>query len=66
MDYLLATGLVASKSAARRAIDEGGVYLNNQRIADEAYVPAGADWLHGEFLVLRKGKRTIAGVQKGA
>ncbi len=66
VDYLLATGLVASKSAARRAIVEGGVYLNNQRIADEAYVPAGADWLHGEFLVLRKGKRTIAGVQKGA
>ena len=64
VDYLVATGLMASKSAARRSIDEGGAYLNNERISDEAYVPQAADWLHGEFLLLRKGKRSIAGVHK--
>jgi len=66
VDYLVATGLMASKSAARRSIDEGGAYLNNERITDEAYVPGAADWLHGEFLLLRKGKRSIAGVRQGS
>jgi tyrosyl-tRNA synthetase len=66
VDYLVATGLMASKSAARRSIDEGGAYLNNERITNEAYVPGAADWLHGEFLLLRKGKRSIAGVRQGS
>jgi tyrosyl-tRNA synthetase len=57
---------MASKSAARRSIDEGGAYLNNERITNEAYVPGAADWLHGEFLLLRKGKRSIAGVRQGS
>ena len=51
-------GLVESKSAARRAVKEGGAYLNNVKITDEAYVPAAADLLHGRFLVLRRGKRS--------
>jgi tyrosyl-tRNA synthetase len=57
------TGLVASANEARRTIAEGGAYLNNERITDPAAeVPPDA-LLHGRFLVLRRGKRTIAGVE---
>ena len=64
VDLLVASGLAASKSAARRAIDEGGAYLNNERVTDEAFVPGESDWLHGQFLLLRKGKRSIAGIAR--
>ncbi|WP_229072349.1 tyrosine--tRNA ligase [Actinoplanes sp. DH11] len=57
------SGLVASANEARRTIGEGGAYLNNERITDgEAVVPESA-LLHGRFLVLRRGKRTFAGVE---
>ncbi|WP_422768660.1 tyrosine--tRNA ligase [Plantactinospora sp. WMMC1484] len=57
------TGLVSSLNEARRAITEGGAYVNNERVTDvEATVPAEA-LLHGRFLVLRRGKRTFAGVE---
>jgi tyrosyl-tRNA synthetase len=57
------TGLVSSLNEARRAITEGGAYLNNERVTDvEASVPRDA-LLHGRFLVLRRGKRTFAGVE---
>jgi tyrosyl-tRNA synthetase len=65
-DLLAESGLVESKSAARRAIKEGGGYLNNERINDEAYVPETADLLHGRFLVLRRGKRSIGGIEVGS
>jgi tyrosyl-tRNA synthetase len=59
---LVDTGLVASVSAGRRAIAEGGVYLNNIKIEDEA---AQIDsWLSGRFAVLRRGKKTLAGIFK--
>jgi tyrosyl-tRNA synthetase len=61
-DLLAAAGLVASKSEARRTIAQGGVYLNNVKVADEAAVPAGSDLLYGRFLVLRRGKRSVGGV----
>ena len=62
-DLLAATGIVPSKSAARRAIEEGGAYLNNAKVTAADAVPAPADLLHGRFLVLRRGKRTIGGVE---
>ena len=63
-DELLArTGLVASKSAARRTIDEGGAYANNARIEDAAGQAALGDLHHGEWLVLRRGKKAFAGVR---
>jgi tyrosyl-tRNA synthetase len=64
-DLLAVTGLVRSKGEARRTIGEGGAYLNNQRISDPDYVPRGADLLHGSWLVLRRGKKSLAGVQVG-
>ncbi|WP_433500924.1 tyrosine--tRNA ligase [Sphaerimonospora sp. CA-214678] len=65
VDLLTESGLVESKSAARRAVKEGGAYLNNVKITDEEYVPTSDDLLHGRYLVLRRGKRTIGGVEVG-
>ena len=62
-DLLVATGLDGSRSAARRTISEGGAYVNNTRIADPDALPAPEDLLHGRWLVLRKGKRNVAGVE---
>ena len=56
------TGLVSSVSAGRRAIAEGGVYLNNQKVEDETAVLD--SWLAGRFAVLRRGKKTLAGIFK--
>ncbi len=56
------TTIVPSKSAARRAIAEGGAYLNNRKVTEPDARPAPADLLHGHFLVLRRGKRTVGGV----
>jgi tyrosyl-tRNA synthetase len=58
------TGLVASLSEARRTVKEGGAYLNNVRVADAEAVPGEQDWLPGGWLVLRRGRRTVAGVQR--
>jgi tyrosyl-tRNA synthetase len=62
-DLMAATGIVPSKSAARRAIAEGGAYLNNEKVASEDAVTAETDLLHGQFLVLRRGKRTVGAVR---
>ena len=62
-DLMAATGLVPSKSAARRAIAEGGAYLNNHKVTEPDARPGAADLLHGRFLVLRRGKRTVGGVE---
>lgn len=63
-DLLVASGLSASKGAARRTIGEGGAYVNNVRIESEEWAPQPSDFLHGRWLVLRRGKRNIAGVQR--
>jgi tyrosyl-tRNA synthetase len=57
-------GLVSSLSEARRTVKEGGAYLNNQRVADADAVPDEEAWLPGGWLVLRRGKRSVAGVQR--
>ena len=61
-DLMAETGIVPSKSAARRAIAEGGAYLNNRKVTEADARPDEADLLHGRFLVLRRGKRTVGGV----
>jgi tyrosyl-tRNA synthetase len=58
--------LSLSKSDARRAVREGGAYLNNAKVTDEAAVPREQDWLHGRFLILRRGKRTMLVVERTA
>ncbi len=64
VDLLVGTGLSASKGAARRTIAEGGVSVNNVRIDSEDWVAGPSDFLHGRWLVLRRGKRNIAGVER--
>jgi tyrosyl-tRNA synthetase len=59
------TGLVASRGAGRRTINEGGAYVNNRKIQAEDEVPAKEDLLHGRWLVLRRGKRTLGSVEIG-
>lgn len=62
-DLLARSGLAASKSAARRTVDEGGAYANNVRITDAGARPVLGDLHHGEWLVLRRGKKAFAGVR---
>ena len=63
VDLLVATGLVDSKKAARRAVNEGGAYVNNQRITSDEWQPTNENLLHGRWLVLRRGKKNFAGVR---
>lgn len=62
VDLLVATGLCDGNKAARRVIGEGGAYVNNTKIDDAAWQPGAGDLLPGGWLVLRRGKRTVAGV----
>lgn len=52
-------GVVSSRSAARRAIAEGGAYLNNEKVTDPEAMLGPDDLLHGRFVVLRRGRRTV-------
>src|SRR5690606_34439062 len=63
VDLLAASGLCKSKSEARRAIAQGGAYLNNAKVESEDAAPSAEDLLHGRFLVLRRGKRNVGGVE---
>ncbi len=63
VDLLAATGVVESKSAARRIVKEGGAYLNNVKISGEDFAPSKSDFLCGKYAVLRKGKRDLACVE---
>ena len=63
VDLLVATGLAKSKGEARRTIGEGGAYLNNIRVEDPEAAPEAADLVDGRWLVLRRGKKSFAGVE---
>ena len=65
-DLLVSTGLAKSKGDARRTVGEGGVYVNNVRIESDEWIPQASDFLHDQWLVLRRGKRNIAGVVRVA
>ncbi len=60
-ELLAESGLVASRGEARRAIKQGGVYVNNAPVDDEDRVISGDDLLHGRYAVLRRGKKALAG-----
>ncbi|MER5184231.1 tyrosine--tRNA ligase [Streptomyces sp. NPDC002896] len=63
VDLFAETGLVPSKSAARRTVKEGGAYVNNAKVTAEDAVAAAEDLLHGRWLVLRRGKKNLAAVE---
>lgn len=58
------SGLVASLSEARRAIKDGGAYVNNVRVAEPDAALEKEHWLHGRYAVLRRGRKTFAGVAR--
>jgi len=62
-NMMAAAGVAPTVSAARRAIAGGGAYLNNQKVTDEKAVPGAEDLLHGRYLILRRGKRTVGAVE---
>jgi len=57
VDLMVSSGLAKSKGEARRAITEGGIYLNNQRVSDPAQMASLTDIIDGKFTVLRKGRK---------
>ncbi|OIV38914.1 tyrosine--tRNA ligase [Mangrovactinospora gilvigrisea] len=63
IDLFAETGLVASKSAARRTVREGGAYANNAKVEEEDAALTPELLLHGRWLVLRRGKRNLAAVE---
>lgn len=63
VQLLQLTGLATSNSDARRTIIEGGANINNTRVTDPDHVPVVGDLLHGRWLVLRRGKKSVSGVR---
>ncbi len=63
VDLFAATGLVTSKGAARRAVAEGGLSVNNERVSDAAAVLDASQLLAGRYAVLRRGRRNLAVVR---
>jgi len=65
VDALLAAGLVASRSEARRAVAEGGAYLNNVAVGDPEQALSPGDAIAGGWAVVRRGKKTVGMVRVG-
>jgi len=63
VDVLVDAGLTKSKGEARRLIDNGGVYVNNVQAAGADQAVTLADAIEGQFVVLRKGKKSYHLVQ---
>ncbi|MET1153034.1 tyrosine--tRNA ligase [Arthrobacter sp.] len=63
IELLVQSGLATSNSAARRTVAEGGAYVNNQKITDPDTVVGTDQLLHGKYLLMRRGKRTLAMVE---
>jgi len=63
VELLVETGLAKSKGEARRTVAEGGAYLNNVRVEDPEQSPGADDLIGGAWLVLRRGKKSFAGVE---
>lgn len=59
VDVMVAAGVIASKSAARRAVTEGGAYLNNVKVTDVDHGISDDDLIAGKYLVVRRGRKTV-------
>ena len=63
VDLLVATGLAESRGAARRTVGEGGAYVNNAKVDRRPSGCRRSGLLHGRWLVVRRGKRNVAGAR---
>ena len=66
VDALVASGLVESRNAARRAVADGGVSVNGARVADPSAALDEGDFLHGRVAVLRRGRKALAAARRDA
>ncbi|HAX06071.1 MAG TPA: tyrosine--tRNA ligase, partial [Acidimicrobiaceae bacterium] len=57
IDLLVESGLCQSRKDAKRAINEGGIYLNGQRVGEADFVPSSSELLHDKYVLLRRGKK---------
>ena len=60
VDLLVHSGLSPSRGQARKDVEGGGIYMNNVRVAEAARSVATGDLLFGQYLLLRKGKRSYS------
>jgi len=60
IDALVKSGLAKSKGEGRRAIEQGGIYVNQQRVVDSTRKLEHKDWIGGRRVLLRKGKKDYA------
>ncbi|GMA19007.1 hypothetical protein GCM10025862_10280 [Arsenicicoccus piscis] len=60
VDALVATGLVTSRNEARRAIGDGGASVNNVKTRDLEQVLTPEDFLHGQVVLLKRGRKALA------
>lgn len=63
VEAMTAAGVVPSKSAARRAVDEGGAYVNNVRVTDPDQQLAQSELLAGKFVIVRRGRKTVGALE---
>ena len=56
---MVSAGIAESRAAARRAIAEGGAYVNNARVVDEDLALGASHALAGGWIVLRRGKKSV-------
>jgi len=66
VDAIISAGLAKSKNEARRAIEQGGIYINEERVADAGRALRADDWIGGRNLLLRKGKKEYALLRREA
>lgn len=64
VDALVACGLAESRNAARRLLGDGGVSLNNVKVADPDATLTEGDFLHGEVAILKRGRKSMAAVRR--
>jgi len=58
VELLVEAGLCSSKGQARKDIEGGGIYVNNNRVAEASRAVAAGDLLFGRYLLMRKGRRS--------
>ncbi len=64
LDALVATGLVDSKKAARRAISDGAVSINGDKVSEESHILSPGEYLHGRVALLRRGRKNLAAARQ--
>ena len=57
IDQLVERGICQSRKDSMRAIYEGGIYINGERLTETDFAPSDSQLLHDRYLLLRRGKK---------